>query len=117
MLRNATKLNPDDTDDAAIFRQRAEMFIGAVPMALLAVVINASVLAWFLHGTAPPATLATWLTAMGLLSLARGLDARAARDAALHPARLGRHLRRAQAGRARLRRALGHHEPVSIPRG
>ncbi len=32
MLRNATKLNPDDTDDAAIFRQRAEMFIGAVPM-------------------------------------------------------------------------------------
>ncbi len=98
MLRNATKLNPDDTDDAAIFRQRAEMFIGAVPMALLAVVINASVLAWFLHGTAPPATLATWLTAMGLLSLARWLDARAARDAAPHPARLRRHLRRAQAG-------------------
>jgi diguanylate cyclase (GGDEF)-like protein len=98
MLRNATKLNTDTTDDAAIFAQRADMFIGAVPMALLAVVVNAGVLAWFLMGTSSLAAVALWLGAVGVLSLARLLDARAARKAARQPERLRRHLRRAQVG-------------------
>jgi diguanylate cyclase (GGDEF)-like protein len=85
-------------DDARIFDQRAELFISAVPIALLAVVINACVLAWFLFQSAPQERVALWLGAIGLLSAVRLLDYRISRKRAASGARLRRHLRRAQLG-------------------
>jgi diguanylate cyclase (GGDEF)-like protein len=85
-------------DDARILNQRAELFIGAVPMALLAVTINACVLAWFLHRSVQTEWVAVWLGAIALLSLARLFDYRAARARRLEHERLLAHLRRAQLG-------------------
>jgi diguanylate cyclase (GGDEF)-like protein len=95
--------NPDTAsagaaDDARIFDRRAALFIEAVPMALVAVAINACVLAWFLHRSVASQWTTLWLAAMALLSLARLLDHRRTRTGAHCPKRLRRHLRRAQLG-------------------
>ncbi len=96
--RNGAAADAAPAGEEGIAAQLAALFIGAVPLALLAVVINAAVLGWFLTGSASPATLAVWLIAMGALSLARYLDARAAHARRGDERALARHLRRAQAG-------------------
>lgn len=96
--RNGAAADAAPAGEEVIAAQLAALFIGAVPLALLAVVINAAVLGWFLSGSASPATLSAWLIAMGTLSLARYLDARAARARRGDARALARHLRRAQAG-------------------
>jgi diguanylate cyclase (GGDEF)-like protein len=84
-------------DTRTIDAQLAGLFISAVPMALLAVVINATVLGWLLKGSAPTPVLTLWLSAVAALSVIRYLDYRRARAHRGDAAALLRHLPRTQA--------------------